>query len=171
MQSITTEGLINRQELIKEIIQPARQRKRFFNYLIDITFYYMIMVMMGVIWGGILIATGGSFEESDSENMIWNIIAIGGFLAYYITFESILGKTIGKMVTNTKVVLTDGTKPALKKIVIRTFSRLIPFEAFSFLSGPLGWHDSISGTMVIDDISLYRVGSKTVDQSKMENEY
>lgn len=38
--------------------------------------------------------------------------------------------------------------PKFGQILIRTFSRRIPFESFSFF-GDKGWHDSISGTDVI----------------------
>lgn len=172
MQSATTGGLINKHELLKNNIPPTRRRKRFFNYLIDIMFYYMIMISIGIVWGGVLLVTGSTYDESSSESFIWNIVGIGGLLAYYITFESMFGKTIGKMVTNTKVVMMDGTKPTLQKIVFRSLARIIPFEAFSLLSpNPRGWHDTLSDTIVIDDISLYSVGSKNPTPEKSEEGY
>jgi uncharacterized RDD family membrane protein YckC len=172
MQSATTGGLINKQELLKGNIPPTSRRKRFFNYLIDIMFYYMIMISIGIVWGGVMLIAGGTYDESASDSFIWNIVGIGGLLAYYITFESIFGKTIGKMVTNTKVVMMDGTKPSFQKIVFRSFARIIPFEAFSLLSpNPRGWHDTLSDTIVIDDISLYSVGSKNPAPEKSEEGY
>jgi uncharacterized RDD family membrane protein YckC len=172
MQSATTGGLLNKQELLKDIIRPTRRRKRLINYLIDVMFYYLILFSIGIVWGGFLLLTGSTSNEFQSDSFIWNVFFIGGLMAYYITFESIFGKTIGKMVTNTKVVMMDGSKPTFKKVVLRSFARIIPFDAFSFLSpNPRGWHDTLSDTLVIDDISLYSVGSKDVSQAKSEEGY
>lgn len=39
----------------------------------------------------------------------------------------------------------------MNAIVKRNFSRLIPFDAFSFIGdSSYGWHDSISKTYVVD---------------------
>ena len=71
---------------------------------------------------------------------------------YWILSEYFFGKTPAKFLTKTKVVTKFGTKPSFWTIVGRTLCRLIPFEAFSFLgSRPVGWHDSISGTLVVND--------------------
>jgi uncharacterized RDD family membrane protein YckC len=68
--------------------------------------------------------------------------------------------------------MMDGTKPTFQKIVIRSLVRIIPFEAFSLLSpNPRGWHDTLSDTIVIDDISLYSVGSKNPTPEKSEEGY
>ena len=78
----------------------------------------------------------------------------GATLVFIIYFsqEFIFGKTLGKLFTGTHVVDIDGNKPPAWSIVIRTASRLIPFEAFSFLgSNKRGWHDTISDTFVIKD--------------------
>jgi hypothetical protein len=42
-------------------------------------------------------------------------------------------------------------QPTLPHLLGRTFSRIIPFEPFSFLdkNHPVGWHDSLSGTRVV----------------------
>jgi uncharacterized RDD family membrane protein YckC len=171
MQSATTGGLINKEELLKDIIRPTRRRKRFINYLVDVVFFYMIMFAFGIVWGGMALLTGTTIDDSDSSSLMWNLISIVCFLAYFITFEIFLGKTIGKMVTNTKVVLLNGSKPSPRQIIIRSFARMIPFDPFSFLSpNPRGWHDTISETIVIDDISLYSVGSREITQAKPEED-
>jgi len=76
------------------------------------------------------------------------LIWIASLLAYYILFESIWGRTPGKFVFGTKVVRLDGGPASLLQIVQRTLSRMIPFEAFSFL-GSRGWHDQLSKTKVV----------------------
>ena len=40
-------------------------------------------------------------------------------------------------------------RPTYGQILGRTFSRFVPFEAFSFLPSPVGWHDRWSGTRVV----------------------
>ncbi|WP_163397974.1 RDD family protein [Flavobacterium fluviatile] len=68
-----------------------------------------------------------------------------------------MGRTAGKFVTGTIVVNQNGKKPNLIAIIIRTLSRLIPFDAFSFLgkSGKI-WHDSISKNYVVDKQNLIK---------------
>lgn len=79
------------------------------------------------------------------------ISSIVSFL-YYALMEIYVGKTIGKMALKTKVVTLDGEKPTNIQILGRTLARFIPFEPFSFLGGQgIGWHDTLSGTRVIED--------------------
>ncbi len=70
---------------------------------------------------------------------------------YYIFFEHYVnGQTIGKMVTGTKVLTKEGEQPSLGQIIGRSFARLIPFDAFSYLGASnRGWHDRLSSTLVI----------------------
>lgn len=58
------------------------------------------------------------------------------------------GRTIGKYITGTKVMSTDGTEPTFQDYFIRNISRVVPFDALSFF-GTNGWHDSWSNTRVI----------------------
>ena len=58
-------------------------------------------------------------------------------------------RTFGKYFTKTIVVKHDGSRPNMKSIMIRTLSRLIPFEPFSFLTADRGWHDTLSVTYVV----------------------
>ncbi|WP_050009549.1 RDD family protein [Flavobacterium sp. B17] len=67
------------------------------------------------------------------------------FLLEYIT----KGRTIGKYITGTKVITTDGQIPTVYEFFIRNISRLVPFDILSFL-GENGWHDSWSDTRVVN---------------------
>jgi uncharacterized RDD family membrane protein YckC len=73
------------------------------------------------------------------------------YIPYCILFEGIFKRTFGKLITGTIVVSSDiYKKPSFEQILGRSFLRLIPFEAFTFISNrPKGWHDLISHTMVI----------------------
>lgn len=70
---------------------------------------------------------------------------------YYLILELTFGTTIGKLVSRTMIVDEFGEKPLLHAYVVRSFSRIIPFERFSFLTAFCrGWHDIISNTCVVD---------------------
>ena len=109
----------------------ATKAKRLLNYFIDILVISVISIPL---------------IDVDSSNYNFPILII--FLFYYGVMEGAFRTTIGKIITNTKVVGIDGAHS--DETFIRTISRLIPFEALSFLFGKNGWHDSISKTTVID---------------------
>jgi uncharacterized RDD family membrane protein YckC len=70
---------------------------------------------------------------------------------------------LGKYITNTKILTEEGQKPEVDKILYRTLSRMIPFEAFSFFGeAGRGWHDSISKTVVVD-LSKYNLENETAN--------
>lgn len=75
------------------------------------------------------------------------------FVIYYSVIEGGLkGKTIGKYFTKTRVVNLDGSQPTFVTFIGRSFARIVPFEAFSFLGDKkTGWHDRWSETIVIDE--------------------
>ncbi len=70
---------------------------------------------------------------------------------YYFFLESFTYTTIGKLIFRLKVVeVRNWGNPGFSKILIRTLCRFIPFDAFTFFSKkPAGWHDKLSGTVVI----------------------
>lgn len=139
----------------------ASKGTRFINHLIDIAPQYGISY--GIAYGSIYLGeyTGyyGLYDFtiglSFIEELMFNYSLL---IAYYVIFESLTFKTLGKYVTNTKVVMHNGEEPKLQEIFIRTLCRLIPFDAFSFLGTKgKGWHDSISKTYVVD-IAKFEAG-------------
>lgn len=68
--------------------------------------------------------------------------------SYYFIFERTFGSTPGKMLAENLVVTEDGEKPDTSHILKRTFSRFIPFDTFSFLTGN-NWHDNLTYTTVM----------------------
>lgn len=79
--------------------------------------------------------------------------------------EYYLGRTLAKYITGTKVISIDGEKPTFMQILGRTFSRIVPFDALSFL-GENGWHDSWSDTRVID---IKKYTTETQMKREIEN--
>jgi hypothetical protein len=69
---------------------------------------------------------------------------------YYAIFESVLGVTAAKTLSETRVADEEGNKPAVSAVLKRTFLRLVPFEALTFFT-PSGLHDKWSETYVIKE--------------------
>ncbi len=126
----------------------ATIQKRMVNSLIDSTIgLFVFTVIVGILAVVLGLTTADEIESGES------IISLVAYFGYYIFCEVVWGKTLGKLITKTKVVMANGTKPSLPAIVGRTFCRLIPFDALSFFFGssPAGWHDKFSKTRVVND--------------------
>ena len=140
-------------EKIKEIVQIKRfnlelfkvsRQLRLFHFIIDMAFMYFV----GICTGYVLAFLIGLANVLDHQYLIGLIVV---FFTYFIQ-EFIFGKTIGKFMTKTHVVNSSGNKPTVGQLILRNFTRIIPFEAFTFvLKGSRGFHDSISNTYVIKD--------------------
>lgn len=128
-----------------QLMLPASILRRLSNHLID---NVVIQIISGVFFAS------GVYSESVLMSIVGSFIYLIG---YYVICESVWGRTVGKLVTGTKVVDKDGNKPSLLRILGRSFARWIPFEALSFLTSgfPIGWHDSLSKTYVVS--SAYSV--------------
>ena len=143
---------------IKYTVTPdvlATKGTRFANLIID----YIMQIVLGAIIGiviGITSELTGSYglyeiiveSESRLSDYVFGAIIL---LLYFNIIETLTGRSIGKYITKSKVVLYDGSKPTFNEILVRSLCRLIPFEQFSFLGEDgKGWHDSISKTYVVD---------------------
>ena len=130
--------------------QPlASKGKRVLNYFID----KAVLIGLGTLVGMML---GLLLEEAELIDL-----ADQGFfkygLGYAITFtyflfmEAACGRSIGKLVTGTKVLADNYQSPTFGQIFGRTFCRLVPFEPLSILgSTPKMWHDDWSNTITVD---------------------
>lgn len=117
---------------------PASPGMRLLNYILD----RVIIIIFVVIVAGV-----GSLVLKDEALTV--IVFFAFFIGYDLFFEGIWQRTPAKWLTKTKVVSVDGSKPGFWRILGRTLARYIPFEPFSFLAGPVGWHDSLSHTLVV----------------------
>ncbi len=138
----------------------ASKGNRFVNYIVD------VIIFIALFLGFIMVASYFFYTFFDDvsvvDDFIYELETINPLLdrlitsiivaLLYFTTETVLkGRTIAKYITKTKVVLEDGSNPSTIDYLKRSFSRIIPFEAFSFLgSEGRGWHDSISNTYVVD---------------------
>ena len=141
--------------------KAASSTKRFFTFIID---YIVVQVVStGVAFvAGIVAgvgASGGSEEEIAAALIIAQLVSLAAIfvliLGYFIVLEVTCGRTLGKLICGTKVVSENGSRISFVQCLGRTLCRLIPFEPFSFFfcadrSRPVGWHDKLSGTRVVD---------------------
>ncbi len=135
----------------------ASKSKRLANYFIDriiLYLFFAVLVFVAVIIAELLGSESVLQVLYDLENMnplLDTLVTTIAFIILYFILESISQRTIGKLITQTKVVLENGEKPPPETIIIRSLCRVIPFEPFSFLGNiPRGWHDTLSKTYVVD---------------------
>ncbi len=144
-------GVINLDQ--DENRQDASNGKRFLNYIIDriawmglITFFFFLAGLMEELgW-----ITGVVDFAQNISRVTDFVISTGFFVIYYTVCESLLGRTLGKLITGTKVIDLHGKRPSFLTILARSLSRLVPFEPLSFFGSSGGWHDRWSETRVVD---------------------
>jgi len=119
---------------------------RLLNFIIDSIAFLIVFAILGFIIG--------LFYNTDNQVIIqlagYLLLAVA-FFGYYIFMEYKYQKTIGKLITKTKVLRADGDKAQIGDIIARTFCRLIPFDRLSYLFTSNGFHDRLSNTTVIKD--------------------
>jgi uncharacterized RDD family membrane protein YckC len=130
---------------------PASLGRRFGNYAID--GILVAVVAFGLAFALISTANGDLFEVFAGMNLG---IQIAAYVLVYVLPEALLGRTLGKLCTGTKVVNLQGGKPSFGQVLARTAIRFVPFEPFSFLWGDAtGWHDTWSKTRVVPVVEPY----------------
>ena len=125
---------------------PAGKWLRLFNFLVDYVVVMVIGLMVGLYVSFFFGLVGQQFLESNAGTVLGLLI----YLGYYLLCESLTGKTLGKLITGTKVVNVNGEEASYKQILGRSFARFIPFEFLTFLGEEgRGWHDSLPKTYVV----------------------
>lgn len=123
---------------------------RFGHYLLDFLFLLGFRMLFWVTIGLILGLTNNVHLLQDS--IIGTIETVVNWLFllpfYYFIFELSMQSTPGKALFGRIVVDEYGNKPTPRQLLIRSVSRIVPFEALSCLS-TLGWHDKWSNTFVL----------------------
>ncbi len=129
-------------EIKKDSLTSVSRLRRLTNFSVD--FLIVInAIVTGIAYYAITIEWYAPFEN-------WLLFSVGTIILYYWTLEGFFGRTIGKLLTGTKVVAADGSRVDASAIFVRTLIRLIPFEVFSFLgASDSGWHDRWSKTVVV----------------------
>jgi uncharacterized RDD family membrane protein YckC len=127
-------------------LELASRGRRLVNYLVDVVCHGFLATLLA---GGI-----AEYASLDFDALLngpgWYALSIAAIVMYYISCESLFGRTIGKLVTGTRTVTESGHRPSFEQAALRTLVRFVPFEPLSFLrEPPIGWHDRWSGTRVV----------------------
>ncbi|MCW1913898.1 RDD family protein [Luteolibacter sp. GHJ8] len=118
---------------------------RFLNFLIDRVVVFAMAFVVGLVGAMFFGATEETFSGINDV-----LLGYALTLVYYIFMEGVLGTTLGKLVTGTKIIGEDGQRPPFSKMLQRSLCRIIPFEPLSYLgSDARGWHDTITKTWVV----------------------
>lgn len=135
-----------REEMIPVFV-PASKWKRFFHLYLDL--FICVIVISNFSFLGLTVYLERLLNFLGPRTSLWIFLIIYR-LIYYPFFETIFGATPAKFLTGTRVINKDGSKPTLKTTILRTLSRFVPFEPFSFL-GEKGWHDDWTETQVVEE--------------------
>ena len=143
--------------LLNEFTEPAFEYagagQRFLNYIIDVIAFYILFILFSLV-AGIAFAYSYPGEGIEGATGFTLILYMGSFITfciYYTLLEGSRGRTLGKLITKTKVVSEAGKPISYGKAFIRTLIRLIPIEFLTRLSGSKMWHDDWTKTMVVKD--------------------
>jgi len=137
----------------------ASKGKRFANYIIDTIINYIGVFACSI---GYYSTIGDPYAtETGADQIISYVMAYSVFIFLYTVQEAFLnGKTIGKFITRTRAITVSNDKITAKDALLRSLSRIVPFEAFSFLgSETSGWHDKWTDTKVVDETKTYTTKS------------
>src|SRR4051812_21813837 len=121
--------------------ESASVGQRFVNYLIDVIILYVIIFLIGIVAFSASAASGSDIQNNvlvsqDSSAILFQYLFwIVVIVAFYTIFEGATkGRTVGKFITGTKVVMEDGSNITWKQAFVRSLCRLVPFEPFSAFS-------------------------------------
>jgi len=110
---------------------------RFINFVIDtIIFTLFIFIFFSL------------FKNVISKENVY-IISIGLYFLYYFLQEYFLKKTFEKWITKTEIVSNYKRKNYFLQILIRTITRFIIIDVFSYLFTSKGFHDLFSKTETV----------------------
>ncbi|TLX72594.1 RDD family protein [Labilibacter sediminis] len=103
----------------------------------------IIDIMIVSIISSILVIV---LEVIGDPRLMFSLVCV----AYYFILEVSLGRTVGKLITGTKVVNMNNEKPGFWRILLRSVLRLYPFDSASYLFGnEQGAHDLLSRTRLV----------------------
>jgi len=133
-------------------VEAAGKWRRFFNFLIDYAVAYGLIFVVAfaaaIVFGEQVVAWAENIDR-------WTdvLLTVTARFLYYTFFEGLLGFTIGKLITNTRVVDEQGNRLPFGRAALRSLCRFIPFEPFSLLLSDddvrRGWHDSLAKSYVV----------------------
>src|SRR5205823_1553893 len=141
------------QDLLSNEIHPyfqfthATTGQRFLNFLIDnivlnFTLSYATGYAVGYMLGDLFPDfMSGLIGDNNLVALFFvnYIVGILNYLIYYTLCEKLFrGYTLGKLITGTRAIRENGEELTFKNALLRSLTRLVPFEVFSGFGVP--WH-------------------------------
>lgn len=134
------------QSFVKRPVQVVTPGTRFLYHLID---WLIITGLSIVIHIALIFLSFNQFSlQLGTLSYSIDFLDILISFSFYAVFEITLQATPGKLIFGYTVIDEYAQKPESSKILLRSISRFVPFEAFSCLSDR-GWHDTWSKTYVV----------------------
>lgn len=141
------------QDIEQEILcqQDATPKLRFVNYIIDLLSFYAIIIALIFL---IALSAYGTRVFHVLENMsdMSDFVLLHVLYGFYmLIIEGIFkGKTLGKLITGTRVVHQRNSSFSWRDALLRGFMRMIPLE---YVTGCVGspFHDQWTETRVIKE--------------------
>jgi uncharacterized RDD family membrane protein YckC len=129
-------------------LEYASVGQRFLNYLIDLVVLYIVAMGMSFVFILASYVMGEQSGHGFLQELLLVLMIILGVIYYAFCEGASGGRSVGKLITRTKVVRDDGSEISWKDALIRSLCRMIPFEPLTAFGGyPL--HDRLSHTKVI----------------------
>lgn len=133
--------------------QPAPKWRRLAGHLIDQAILLSLSILQWIeLMAWVLRQVENATPYAESLWGLWGRLALLACMSsvYFALFETVLGRTPGKMLAGTVVKTWDHGSPGFWRVLWRTLLRGLPMEPFSVLFGRTsrGWHDQLSGTVV-----------------------
>lgn len=133
------------------IIEDNRADKgiRAANYFVDLISFYIIYVFIFLLL--LKISPAFNVWAVNLNPIADRLMSIVGYISYMFLVETLTGgRSLGKLITGTKVIMIDGTQPSVGDYFLRNIIRgIILVDQLSFF-GENGFHDSWSKTRVIN---------------------
>lgn len=128
----------------------AGRGRRFLGMLVDLAGYLGAACVVGFTAGVVVVAFHLDVDLDAAIDAYPDLLVFPTLIVpYHLFFEGLWGRTPGKWLLGMRVVDAGGEAPGLLRVAGRTALRFVPFDAFSFLFTPTGWHDRLSGTRVV----------------------
>jgi uncharacterized RDD family membrane protein YckC len=126
-------------------LEPAPRWRRLANLLLDFVGIVLTAMLFGLLLGAASVAMHIDVAQYTGRLYGWTVVFL-----YYLVSEALFGRTLGKLVTDTRVVAESGGRPAFWQILARSIYRFVPLEPFSlFNRHSIAWHDRWSKTRVV----------------------
>lgn len=136
--------------------EQATGGQRFVNWLIDnlLTNFainylsqYILVFLLQALAPSFLLRIAYDENRTDAFIVLYLTFIFSYLLYYTICEKAFRGYTLGKLVSGSRAIRADGAELTFKDALLRSLSRIVPFEVLSGFGTP--WHDSWTKTTVI----------------------